>query len=293
MPAPIARRDLMVTAAAGARSALAGVLHFAGAAALVDLRGLGRGARRHRLPDRRIDRPARQPPDPGRDRHHPVGGRQPARALRLHLRAPGRARHRRPGLARRLDPLERAPRPRPRLPRRRLEPRRAALRRPGPADDREPAHARGRRDDAADARPRAAPAGERARAGPLGRLRAGPAHRLRGPDPGDAEGVRPRRCRPRRTQRDGIWPLPRAIGVLVAAASRPPSSRNGSSTRSSRRSRCSASARPSPASSSSRSPATRSSTPSASSSPSAARPSSRSASSSTARCRSRWRWCRS
>ena len=78
------------------------------------------------------------------------------------------------------------------------------------------AHARGRRDDPADARPRAAPACERARAGPLGRLRAGPAHGLRGPDPRDAD--ESSRSLPVEAHlRDGIWPLPRAIGVLVAA----------------------------------------------------------------------------
>ena len=56
------------------------------------LRRLGDRPRRHRLHDRRVDRPARQPPRARRHRHRPVRGRQPARALRLHLRPQGRPR---------------------------------------------------------------------------------------------------------------------------------------------------------------------------------------------------------
>ena len=75
----------------------------------------GRAGRRHRLGHR----PARPSPRAGQDGRPPVGARQPARAVHLDLRAPGRARRRRPDRARRVDPRQQPARPRAGLLRRR------------------------------------------------------------------------------------------------------------------------------------------------------------------------------
>ena len=269
------RRDRIVMAVTAALVALAAALHILGApplatfvGAVVALAGIA-----HLIGE--FDRSARQSPGNGGDRDDPVGRRQPAGTLRLYLRAASRPGHGGSGRAGRVDPRQRAPRARARLSCRWMEAWPTPLRRPHPADDRDTADARGRRDGIADACPRAAPAGERARTGAFGGLRAGAARGFRRPHP---RPPRSRRARgPGRGQpRPGLV-SPTAVGVLVACGVAAGLVSDGSSPRSSRRSRRPASARPSPASSSWRSPATRWRTWSASSSPGAGRPSSRSA----------------
>ncbi len=122
-------------------------------------------------PDRAGDRPARPPVRARRDRDPPVGARQPARAVHLDLRPPGRPGRRRPDGADRLDPGQHPARPGAGVPGRRASPRDAALPRAVGADDGD-----------------AAPAGRRR-----------PGH----PDPGDGA-RRARRRAPGGPQRDRV-----------------------------------------------------------------------------------------
>ena len=236
-------------------------------------------------------RAARRPVRRRRHRRAAVRARQPARAVHLHLRAPGRAGRRGPGGAGRLDPGQPAAGARAGVPRRRAQARHPAARLGAGAHHRGPDAAVGDRVGDPVARALRARPGVRARGDVLGdRLRRSCSalfalslpfslRRDARSDAGEPAGhehpaladVRwPSRCSPPR-------------GVLAAFVSdwfvHRARADHGLGRRSPRRS---------PAWSWSPSPATPSRTSSASSSPPPATPSTRSRSCSTARSRSPW-----
>ena len=127
--------------------------------------GCARPSRRHG------DGAARRPARLRRRQRRPVRARQPARALHRDLRAPPRARRRRAGRARRLDPREQRARARNRVRRRRAPTRAAAVRLRAGADGVDADAARGGDDGDPVARARVPRAGRDARPCALARLR--------------------------------------------------------------------------------------------------------------------------